>query len=73
MEDFVVLLKKFMIEENGYTAAEADDLIKKHVKIVVPGIMAGPFALRPIVMAIEMAEINSRLKNGIKEIDGKNN
>ena len=56
MEDFVVLLKKLMIMENGYTENGAIALIKKHPNIIIQGIMRGPFALRAIVMALEMKE-----------------
>ena len=56
MEDFVVLLKKLMIMENGYTENEAMALIKKYPNIIIQGIMRGPFALRSIVMALEMKE-----------------
>ena len=56
MEDFVVLLKKLMISENGYTEETASVLIKKHPMIIVAGILKGPFTLRAIVMALEMKE-----------------
>lgn len=56
MEDFVALLKKLMITENGYTENEASALIKKYPVIVAAGILKGPFALRAIVMALEMKE-----------------
>ena len=56
MEDFVMLLKALMIEENGYTEDEATRLIKKYPMIVAHGILKGPFALRPTVMAIEIEE-----------------
>ncbi len=55
-EDFVVLLKKIMIQEFFYTGEEAEMLIKKHTNIVMQGIMKGNFALRAAVMAMEMAE-----------------
>jgi len=60
MEDFVVLLKKLMIAENGYTEETANALIKKHPKIIMQGIMRGPFALRAIVMALEMKEEDNK-------------
>lgn len=56
MEDFVVLLKKLLISENGYTENEAMALIKKYPDIIMQGIMKGPFALRAVVMALEMKE-----------------
>jgi len=56
MEDFVALLKIIMVEENGYTEDEAEILVKKYPKIIMQGIMKGSFALRAIVMAIEMKE-----------------
>ncbi len=56
MEDFVVLLKTLMVEENNYTEDEASTLIKKYPMIVAAGILKGSFALRAIVMALEMKE-----------------
>ena len=53
MEDFVVLLKRLMVDENGYTVDDAEALIKKHYNIVMQGIMKGPLALRATVMALE--------------------
>lgn len=58
MEDFVVLLKKLMVEENGYAEDKANELIQKHPKIIIQGIMKGTFALRATVMALEMMKSN---------------
>ena len=56
MEDFVVLLKKLMVMENGYTEDSATALINKHPNIIIEGIKRGIFVLRAIVMALEMKE-----------------
>jgi len=56
MEDFIVLLERLLIEENGYTEENAKALIKKYPNIIMQGIMKGPFALRAVVMAIEKEE-----------------
>ena len=56
MEDFVVLLKRLMIEEYDYSEDDVEALIKKHSNIVIQGIMRGPTALRPTIMAIEIQD-----------------
>ena len=56
MDDFVVLLKKFMVMEDGYTEDSATALINKHPSIIIEGIKRGTFALRAVVMALEMRE-----------------
>jgi len=53
---FVVLLKRLMIDENGYTEDDAEAKIKKHYNIVMQGIMKGPLALRATVIALEMQD-----------------
>ena len=59
-EDFVVLLKALMIEENGYTAEDADRLIKKYPSIIVRGIISGNIALRGTIMTIERKEVEGK-------------
>lgn len=54
MEDFIVLLKKIMVSENGYSVEEAERLIAENIGIVVQGAMVGNSALRATVAAIEM-------------------
>ena len=56
MEAVVVLLKRLMIEEDGYTEDDASNLINKHSDIIMHGIMKGNFYLRATVMALEMKE-----------------
>ena len=53
-EDFIVLLKALLEQENGYTPEAAESLIKKHPDIIIQGIMRGNFALRAVSMALEM-------------------
>lgn len=56
MEDFVTLLKRLFLSENGYPEEEAGLLIKTHSAIIVRGIMSGLIGLRATAMALEMAE-----------------
>jgi len=57
-EDFIVLLKALLEQENGYTPEAAESLIKKHPDIIIQGIMRGNFALRATVIALEMKEVS---------------
>lgn len=63
-EDFVVLLKALLIEENNYTPEKADRIIKAHPDVVIQLIMRGTFALRATVMALEMRETRLNAKAG---------
>jgi|LGVE01.1.fsa_nt_gb hypothetical protein len=65
MKDFRELLKDLLISENGYTEAEANDLINSSdpeiIAIIMKGIWEGPFCLRAVAMALEIKRTQKKL------------